>query len=92
MNETQQVSFPEPSATRSGFDAEELRILYRRAIASIACDFEETTWKAFQMVVIDDHSPAETAAALGLTTHAVYLAKARVLTRLRDEFGGLIDP
>ena len=35
--------------------------------------------------------PADVAAALGLTPGAVYIAKSRVLKRLREEFGDLIE-
>ena len=88
----QQVSFRDPDDTRSGSDDEDLALLYRRATELIARDFEETTWKAFVMVVIEDRTPAEAATELGISTNAVYLAKGRVLSRLREEFGGLIDP
>jgi RNA polymerase sigma-70 factor (ECF subfamily) len=88
----QQVSFRDPDDTRSGSDDEDLALLYRRATELIARDFEETTWKAFVMVVIEDRTPAEAATELGISANAVYLAKGRVLSRLREEFGGLIDP
>ena len=99
MSQMHQVTFPEPSSTRSGRGGEEppilsgeLGILFRRAIERIVRDFGETTWKAFLLVVVEDHSPAEAAAALGLTPSAVYLAKALVLSRLRDELAGRIGP
>jgi RNA polymerase sigma-70 factor (ECF subfamily) len=75
-----------------GSDAEEQGILYQRAVQLIATDFEETTRKAFWMVVVDDRSPAEVARELGISTNAVYLAKGHVLARLREEFSDLIDP
>jgi RNA polymerase sigma-70 factor (ECF subfamily) len=34
---------------------------------------------------------ADVARELGMTAHAVYLAKARVLRRLREEVAGLLD-
>src|SRR5262249_22338004 len=42
-------------------------------------------------VVIDGQCAAEGAADLHMTTNAGYLAKARVLARLREEFRDLID-
>jgi DNA-directed RNA polymerase specialized sigma24 family protein len=99
MSQMHQVTVPEPSSTQSGRGGEEpgalsglLGILFRRVIERTARDFGETTWKAFLLVVIEDRSPAEAAAALGLTPSAVYLAKALVLSRLRDELAGLIGP
>ena len=65
--------------------------LYRRALELIRSEFEERTWKAFLMVTVEDRLPADVAAALGTTPGAIYIAKSRVLKRLRDEFGDLID-
>jgi RNA polymerase sigma-70 factor (ECF subfamily) len=70
---------------------EEIEVLYRRALDLLVTDFEEGTWKAFWRVVVEGQRPAEVAADLKVTTNAVYLAKARVLTRLREEFRDLID-
>jgi RNA polymerase sigma-70 factor (ECF subfamily) len=71
--------------------AEETRVLFRRAVDLIQGDFEEKTWRAFLRVVVDGASPADVAAELELTVNAVYLAKARVLRRLREEFADLED-
>ena len=43
------------------------------------------------MVTVEGRLPADAAAALGTTPGAVYIAKSRVLKRLRDEFGDLIE-
>ena len=63
----------------------------RRALELIRPEFEPATWQAFWRVQVEDQSVAAVAEALGLTTNAVYKARARVLRRLRDEFGELID-
>ena len=47
-------------------------------------------WQVFWRVTIDGHWPADVAADLNLSTSAVYKAKSRVLTRLRDELAGLL--
>ena len=57
----------------------------------IQAEFTESTWQAFWRVVVEGQAPAEAGAALGLPTNAVYLAKARVLRRLREEFADLIE-
>lgn len=72
-------------------DPEEFGLLYRRAVDLILTDFEERTARAFWQVVVDGRPPAAVAADLGITTNAVYLARARVLARLREEFEGLIE-
>ena len=71
--------------------AEETQVLYRRALELIQREFEERSWQAFWRVVIDGQRPADVAADLGTTANAVYLAKGRVLARLREEFAGAIE-
>ncbi len=87
LTELYQMADGAPSSTgQSDGDEEESRILFRRAVDLIRTDFEPTTWQAFWRSVIDDRPAAEVAAELKLTVNAVYLAKARVLRRLRQEF------
>jgi RNA polymerase sigma-70 factor (ECF subfamily) len=59
--------------------------LYRRGLDLIRAEFEERTWQAFWRVAGQD--PADVAAALGLSRNAVYVAKSRVLRRLREVLG-----
>jgi RNA polymerase sigma-70 factor (ECF subfamily) len=65
--------------------------LTSRALHLIQTDFPEPTWQAFWQVVVAERPAAEVAAALGTTVNAVYLAKGRVLRRLRVELDGLLD-
>jgi RNA polymerase sigma-70 factor (ECF subfamily) len=53
--------------------------------------FEAKTWEAFRRVALDGAAPEAVAAELGLTVNAVFIAKSRVLSRLRQEGAGLID-
>jgi RNA polymerase sigma-70 factor (ECF subfamily) len=69
----------------------EAGLVYRRALDLIRTDFEERSWRAFWLVVMDGRSPVDVAAELGVSVNAVYLAKGRVLSRLREEFAGLIE-
>jgi RNA polymerase sigma-70 factor (ECF subfamily) len=71
--------------------AEETQILYRRALELVRRDFEDSSWQAFWRVVIDGQKPRDVADELKITSNAVYLAKARVLARLREEFAGAIE-
>jgi RNA polymerase sigma-70 factor (ECF subfamily) len=61
--------------------------LYHRALDSIRAQFEERTWQAFWRVVVEGQAPADVAAALGLSRNAVYIARSRVLQRLRLALG-----
>jgi RNA polymerase sigma-70 factor (ECF subfamily) len=63
----------------------------RRLLEAIAADFEPQTWQAFRRVALEGADAATVAAELGLTLNAVYLARYRVLHRLRDEVRGLTD-
>ena len=42
-------------------------------------------WQAFWQTAVEGRSPASVAEALGLTVAAVYLAKSRVMARLKDQ-------
>jgi RNA polymerase sigma-70 factor, ECF subfamily len=54
-------------------------------------EFEPTTLRAFRRLALDGASGAEVAGELGLSVAAVYMAKSRVLQRIRKEAEGLID-
>jgi RNA polymerase sigma-70 factor (ECF subfamily) len=66
---------------------EETAILYARVLEIVESEFEPSTWRAFYRVVIDGVSPKAVAEELGLSVNSVYLAKSRVLRRVRDELG-----
>ena len=61
------------------------RLFARRVLDVVRAEFENATWDAFWRIVVEGQSPAEAAAALGLSLAAVYKAKSRVLLRLRRE-------
>jgi RNA polymerase sigma-70 factor (ECF subfamily) len=69
----------------------EAEALYRRAIEMVRAEFEDRTWVAFWRVTVHGARPAEVAADLGMTLPALYVAKSRVLARLREEFAGLVE-
>ena len=62
-----------------------------QALRLMVADFEPTTWKACWETVVADRPAAAVAAELGISVNAVYLAKARVLARLRTDLDGLLD-
>lgn len=65
-------------------------ILAHRCVQLIREEFEPTTWSAFEGVAVHDRAPADVAADLGLSVGAVYVAKSRVLKRLREELDGIL--
>jgi RNA polymerase sigma-70 factor (ECF subfamily) len=74
------------------FEEEEYRhCLVNRVLKLIQVEFQPVTWKAFCEHMVQGHPPAAVAAELGVSVNAVYLAKSRVLRRLREELDGLLD-
>jgi len=53
--------------------------------------FEATTWDAFRKVTLEGMKPNLVAEQLGISTNAVFIAKSRVLSRLRHEAVGLVE-
>jgi RNA polymerase sigma-70 factor (ECF subfamily) len=72
------------------WDAEHNRHVVHRLLPSIQPEFEPTTWRAFQRTTLDGLKAAAVAAELGISVNAVFIAKSRVLRRLRLEMRGLI--
>jgi RNA polymerase sigma-70 factor (ECF subfamily) len=60
-------------------------------LTAVRPDFNQATWDAFEQSTLDQRPAADVAHELGLTVNAVIKAKARVLRRLRQEAGGLLD-
>jgi RNA polymerase sigma-70 factor (ECF subfamily) len=67
------------------------RGLFHRALEMIRGEFEDRTWRAFWRTAVDGESAHDAAAELGMSAGAVRVAKSRVLQRLREELGDLMD-
>ncbi|MFO0864469.1 MAG: RNA polymerase sigma factor [Gemmataceae bacterium] len=77
--------------TLQGSDAKETEVtITHRCSELVRGEFEARTWAAFEAVVVGGRKPADVAADIGLSVGAVYVAKSRVLKRLREELDGLI--
>ncbi|MCH7720336.1 MAG: sigma-70 family RNA polymerase sigma factor [Planctomycetes bacterium] len=50
----------------------------------VAHHVDTTTYEAFRLYVLEEWKPARVAEHLGVTRNAVYLAKNRVINRMRD--------
>jgi RNA polymerase sigma-70 factor (ECF subfamily) len=74
-----------------GVEAEYRQYLVGRALRLMQADFQPSTWKACWEHVVSGRSAADVAGELGLSVAAVYVAKSRVLQRLRQELDGLLD-
>jgi RNA polymerase sigma-70 factor (ECF subfamily) len=88
LNEVPEASTPPDSDPHGG--SAETKVLYQRALGLLRDSFSERTWRAFWGVSVDGRPAADVAAELGMSVGAVYIAKSRVLRRLRDEFADLL--
>ena len=59
--------------------------MFRCAAERVRPNFSETTWQAFWRTAVEGQSGREAAEALGLSVAAVYLARGRVMVRLKEE-------
>jgi RNA polymerase sigma-70 factor (ECF subfamily) len=73
------------------FDTEERRILVSKALEQVFVGCKAQTQVIFTKVVLEEQDPEEVAKELNVGIHVVYLAKSRILKKLREEFAGLID-
>lgn len=64
--------------------------LVGRALELMQREFQPSTWKACWECVVSGRPAAEVAAELGISIGAVYMAKSRVLSRLRQELADLL--
>lgn len=55
-----------------------------KAVATIQSQVKPTTWQAFWLLTVEHRSASDVAAELGLTCNNVYVARSRVIRRLRN--------
>ena len=89
------TEFPDATEFSDAIDESDDEPLYHalflRACDLIRTDFKENTWKAFWRVVVDGQSPKDVADELSMKPGTVRVAKSRVLQRLRQEMGELLE-
>ena len=86
----QQLTDPDSELNRQ-WDEEHDRYVLHCLLDLVEEEFEPITLQAFRRLALDSVSGAEAAQELGLSVAAVYVAKSRVLARIRQEAEGLID-
>jgi RNA polymerase sigma factor (sigma-70 family) len=70
--------------------AELWELEYQRRVAALAMErirseFQDNTWQAFVSTAVDGKPAADVARQIGMTPGAIYVAKSRVLARLKEE-------
>ncbi len=74
----------DPSCEEEYWNREHQWSLVRWAAEQVKAEFRENTWKAFVQTALEQKDPAVVASQLGASTGAVYIAKSRVLARVRQ--------
>ena len=83
-----EVEVPESDTLwTEGFQARVLEV----ALVRCRPDFEETTWRLFERLWVDGESARTVAEELDVPLGSVYVAKSRVLKRLREEVTTLAE-
>ena len=75
----------QPAPEGDEWEQQYQRRLFAWGAEQIRGQVQETTWQAFWQTAVEGRSGKDVAAALGLTVAAVYLAKSRVMARLKEQ-------
>jgi RNA polymerase sigma factor (sigma-70 family) len=86
----QQIADPDSELNRQ-WDEEHDQYVVHCLLDLVEKNFEPVSLQAFRRLTLDGAGGAEVAQELGLSISAVYVAKSRVLARIRQEAEGLID-
>lgn len=70
--------------------ADTWEVEYQRRLASLAMErikgeFQENTWRAFWLTAVEGVAVPDVSRQVGLSAGAIYVAKSRVLARLKEE-------
>lgn len=81
---------PQSEASQE-WDREHDRFVMRKLLDDLKTEFEPKTWLAFQRFALEQIPAAKVAEELDISANAVFIAKSRVLARLRQESQGILD-
>jgi RNA polymerase sigma-70 factor (ECF subfamily) len=77
-------SYPAKDERDAAWGLEYKRHVFHWAADKIKTEFTATTWQAFWATAVEELAPEAVAEDLGMTTGAVYIAKSRVVRRLKS--------
>lgn len=80
---------PDASDSEDVWEVEYQRRLATLAMNRVKHEFQENTWQAFWLSAVEGAAVADIAKQLKMSHGAVYVAKSRVLARLKDEVESL---
>lgn len=75
---------PDDSAESSDLDLEVEKQIFAWAARQVRPQFKENTWDAFWQTAVKQKSVEKTAAELGMTPGAIYIARSRVMAKLKS--------
>jgi RNA polymerase sigma factor (sigma-70 family) len=78
----------DPAATAI-FEHEYKKQLFQSAAAEVKGEFAPATWQAFWQTAVENRAPSQVTAELGLSLGSVYVARSRVLARIRHRVATL---
>ena len=78
-----------PDTVAEATETEYRRVLLDRVLRLVQTDFPPKTWQIFWQLTVEGRPGVEVAREFGVTPNAVYLARGRVLARLRHELTDL---
>jgi RNA polymerase sigma-70 factor (ECF subfamily) len=79
------LEHPDPSSdATSHYDQEYRHELFRLAAEHVRAEITDRTWLAFQLTAIDERPIAVVASELNMSVGSVYIARSRVMARLRE--------
>ena len=73
------------------WDREYERRLLDVAAEQVRLEFEDATWQAFWRTAVEGRPAREVAEGLGMSVGAVYIARSRVLSRIKEKVAQLRD-
>jgi RNA polymerase sigma-70 factor (ECF subfamily) len=85
------ADLPSPDGPDAFWEAEYQHRLLGRALELMQAELEPTNWRACWECVVVGKPVTQVAAELGLSEHAVHLARGYVFRRLREELNELLD-
>lgn len=89
LSDAQVASLASADNVAEAAEEEYRRALLDRALQLVQTDFPQQTWQMFLQVAVAGRPSVEVAREFGVTANAVYLARGRILARLREELLGL---
>lgn len=79
---------PQPEESLSIWDQQYDRRLLEWAAKRVRQEVRESTWQAFWQTAVEGKTAEEVAQALEMSVGAVYIAKSRIIARLRQQVEG----